>query len=70
MDKSVIILAIDGSGKFGEDKGLLLLDGKPLLKYVVDAVKGIAEETIIVTSSKGPGRFLCQNRFAKSQVCL
>ena len=52
LDKSVIILAIDSSNKFGEDKGLLSLDDKPVLKYVVDAVKGIAEETIIVTSSK------------------
>ena len=52
LDKSVIILAIDCSDKFGEDKGLLSLDNKPLLKYVVDAVKGVADETIIVTSSK------------------
>lgn len=52
MDKSVIILAVDSSSKFGEDKGLLKLEGKPLLKYAVDAVKGIAEETIIVTTSK------------------
>ena len=36
----------------GKIKGLLILDGKPLLKYVVDAVKEIAEEIIIVTSSK------------------
>jgi molybdenum cofactor guanylyltransferase len=52
LDKSVIILAVDSSTKFGEDKGLLLLDNKPLLQYVVDAVKGIAEETIVVTTSK------------------
>ena len=39
MDKSVVILAVDSCGKFGEDKGLLKLEGKPLLKYVVDAVK-------------------------------
>ncbi len=52
LDKSVIILAVDSSSKFGEDKGLLILDNKPLLKYVVDAVKGIAEEIIIVTTSK------------------
>ena len=52
MDKSVIILAVDSSIKFGEDKGLLKLDNKPLLKHVVDSVKGIAEEVIIVTTSK------------------
>ena len=51
MDKSVIILAVDSSGRFEEDKGLGL-EGKPLLKYVVDSVRGLAEETIVVTSSK------------------
>jgi molybdenum cofactor guanylyltransferase len=52
LDKSVIILAVDDNGKFEEDKGLLLLDNKPLLKHVVESVKGLAEETIIVTISK------------------
>ncbi|MGD0451729.1 MAG: molybdenum cofactor guanylyltransferase [Candidatus Bathyarchaeia archaeon] len=52
MDKSVIILALDSSNKFGKDKGLLRLDNKPLLKHVIDAVKGISEEVIIVTTSK------------------
>ena len=52
MDKSVIILAVDSSSKFGQDKGLLILDNKPLLKHVVDAVKGVGKELIIVTTSK------------------
>jgi molybdopterin-guanine dinucleotide biosynthesis protein A len=52
LDKSVIILAVDSSSKFGQDKGLLSLDNKPLLKHVVDAVKDISEELIIVTTSK------------------
>ena len=52
MDKSVIILAVDSFGKFGEDKGLLKLDGKPLLKYVVDAVKDTGAEVVVVTASK------------------
>jgi len=52
LEKSAIILAIDSSNKFEEDKGLLILDNKPLLKYVVDVVKSVAEETIIVTTSK------------------
>jgi molybdopterin-guanine dinucleotide biosynthesis protein A len=52
LDKSVIILAVETLSKFGEDKGLFSLDNKPLLKHVVDAVKGIAEEVIVVTTSK------------------
>lgn len=52
MERSAIILAIDSSSKFEKDKGLLQIDNKPLLNHVVDAVKGIANEIIIVTSSK------------------
>ena len=38
--------------RFKEDKGVLELDGKPLLNYVVDAVKGLVDEVIVVTSSQ------------------
>ncbi len=52
MDRSAIIL-VDGSlTKFSEDKGLLKLDNKPLLNHVVDAVKSIVNEVLVVTSSK------------------
>jgi molybdopterin-guanine dinucleotide biosynthesis protein A len=34
------------------DKGVLQLDGKPLLNHVVDAVKGLVDEIIVVTSSQ------------------
>ena len=52
MDRSAIILAEGSQGKFSEDKGLLKLDNKPLLNHVVDAVKGIVGEVLVVTSSK------------------
>ena len=52
MEKSAIILCDDSSKIFGEDKGLVKLNGKPLLNHVVDAVKSLVEETIIVTSSQ------------------
>jgi molybdenum cofactor guanylyltransferase len=52
MDRSAIILAGGSSSRFGEDKGTVLLNGKPLLAHVVDAVKGVAEEVIVVTSTK------------------
>ena len=52
LERSAIILTSDSSSKFAEDKGLLKLDNKPLLSYAVDAVKGIADEIIIVTCSK------------------
>ncbi len=51
MDRSAIILAGGFSSRFEQDKALLSLAGKPLIKHVVDAVYGIVDETIIVVSS-------------------
>ena len=52
LDRSAIILAECSQGKFSEDKGLLKLNNKPLLNHVVDVVKGIVGEVLVVTSSK------------------
>lgn len=52
MDKSAVILAGGFSNRFGQDKGLLLLADKPLIKHVLKVLHGIVDETIIVTSSK------------------
>lgn len=52
LDRSAVILAEGPRGKLGEDRGLLKLDGKPLLNCVVDAVKGMVGEVLVVASSK------------------
>lgn len=52
MDKSAIILAGGFSSRFGQDKGLLPLVKKPLIKHVSDATNGIVDETIIIVSSE------------------
>lgn len=52
MDRSVVILALDTAKGFSEDKGITQVDGKPLLRRVVDAVEGCTDETIIVTESQ------------------
>lgn len=52
MDKSAIILAGGFSKRFGQDKGLILLENKPLVKHVLDKIKNIVDEEIIVVSSK------------------
>jgi len=52
LDKSAIILAGGFSNRFGQDKGLLLLAGKPLIKHVLNVLHGIVDETIIVVSSE------------------
>ncbi|MDI6847677.1 MAG: molybdenum cofactor guanylyltransferase [Candidatus Bathyarchaeia archaeon] len=52
MDKSTIILAGGFSSRFGQDKGLLLLTNKSLIKHVLDTISDIVDEKIVVVSSK------------------
>ena len=52
MNRSAIILANGSSKGFTSDKGILELEGKPLLNHVIDAVEGLVEEIIVVTSSQ------------------
>ena len=52
MDRSAIILAGGFSSRFGQDKGILELANKPLIKHVIDAVSPVVDETIIVTNSQ------------------
>ncbi len=52
MDRSAIVLAGGFSSRFGQDKGVLELANKPLIRHAVDAVSPVVDETIIVTSSQ------------------
>jgi molybdopterin-guanine dinucleotide biosynthesis protein A len=52
LDRSVVILAGGSSAKSIGDKGLLDLHGKPLINHVVDAVKSLVDEIIVVISSQ------------------
>jgi molybdopterin-guanine dinucleotide biosynthesis protein A len=52
LDKSAIVLAGGVSSRFGQDKGLLEIANKPLIKYVIDAVSPVVDETIVVTNSQ------------------
>jgi molybdopterin-guanine dinucleotide biosynthesis protein A len=52
LDKSAVILAGGFSNRFGQDKGLILLAGKPLIKHVLNVLHGTVDETIIVVSSR------------------
>ena len=51
MERSAIILAGGYSSRFGQDKGILQLAGKPLIRHVVDVVSQIVDEVVVVTSS-------------------
>lgn len=52
MDRSVVILALETAKGFSEDKGITQIEGKPLLRRVVNAIEGCTDETIIVTESQ------------------
>jgi molybdopterin-guanine dinucleotide biosynthesis protein A len=48
----VIILAGGKSSRMGEDKGLMTLFGKPMITYVIDAVKEVSTNITIITNNK------------------
>jgi len=52
VDRSAIVLAGGFSSRFGQDKGVLELAHKPLIKHVVDAVSSVVNETIVVANSQ------------------
>jgi len=52
LDRSAIILAGGFSSRFGQDKGLLQLANKPLIKHILDAVSTVVDEKMVVVSSK------------------
>ena len=47
-----IILAGGESKRIGTDKGLIDLNGKPLIRYVVESLRPIVDEIIVVVGSK------------------
>lgn len=52
MSSSAIILAGGLSTRFGQDKGLVSLVGKPLIGYVIETVRQIVDEIAVVVNSK------------------
>jgi molybdopterin-guanine dinucleotide biosynthesis protein A len=50
VDRSAIVLAGGFSTRFGQDKGVLELADKPLIKHVVDAVSSVVDEIVVVTN--------------------
>ena len=52
LDRSAIVLAGGFSSRFGQDKGVLELANKPLIRHVADAVESVVDEIIVVTNSE------------------
>ena len=52
LKRSAVILAGGFSKRFGQDKGLVRLVGKPLILHMLDTISGVVDETVVVVSSK------------------
>jgi molybdopterin-guanine dinucleotide biosynthesis protein A len=52
LQKSAVILAGGFSRRFGRDKGLVVLAGKPLILHVIDRVSKVVDEVLVVVSSE------------------
>lgn len=52
MDRAAIILAGGGSQRFGSDKGLVQLAGKPLILHVIERVLDLIDEVIVCVRSE------------------
>lgn len=52
MKIGAIILAGGKSSRMGQDKGLMLLNNKPMITHLLDTVKNITNNIIIVSNNK------------------
>jgi len=52
VDRTAIILAEEFSSPLEQDKAMMILNGKPLLRHVVDAIGVLVNEVIVVTNSQ------------------
>ena len=57
MSINAYILAGGKSSRMGEEKGLVVYNGKPLIQYVMDAVLPITEKIVVVSSHKSYEQF-------------
>lgn len=57
MERTAIILAGGNSSRMGEDKGLMMVNGKPMIQHVIDVAKGVVEDIIIVSNNEEYNKF-------------
>lgn len=52
MEYSAVVLAGGSSKKFGQNKAMLHLEGKPLVLHILDRVSGVVEERMVVVKTE------------------
>lgn len=60
MERTAIILAGGNSSRMGEDKGLMMIEDKPMIQHVIDVLQGIVEDIIIVSNNNEYEQFGCR----------
>jgi molybdopterin-guanine dinucleotide biosynthesis protein A len=70
LDRTAIVLAGGFSSRFGQDKGLLQLAHKPLVKHVLDAVSTLVDEKLVVVSSQIQAKNYRKVLSQKINVCI
>jgi molybdopterin-guanine dinucleotide biosynthesis protein A len=58
LDIAGVILAGGRSSRFGSNKALAILDGKPLVQHVADLISGLFQECLLVTNTPEEYKFL------------
>ncbi len=53
MKITAIILSGGKSSRMGEDKGLMSLDGKPMAMHVINTVKPLVDDIMIISNQEG-----------------
>ena len=57
MEFTAIILAGGKSIRMGEDKGLMFLNGKPMIQHVIDVVQALTHRIIIISNNSDYKKF-------------
>ncbi len=70
LESSAIILAGGASSRLGQDKGLLTLAGKPLIRHVLDAVANLVDERLVVVSSKTQAEGYSKSLGSKARIIV
>jgi len=70
LTKAVLILAGGFSKRFGQDKCLINLVGKPLVLHVIDRVSTVADEKVVVVGSNAPIEALSNLLKSKARVMV
>jgi len=70
LTKAVIILAGGFSKRFGQDKCLINLVGKPLVLHVIDRISNMVDEKVVVAGSNATRKMLSNLFEPKTKVLV